>query len=46
MRGQTAATFLTCWLATAMSSPTAHAQSPGSLASEALRFSTLSLQER
>jgi hypothetical protein len=38
MRGQTAATFLTCWLATAMSSTTAHAQSPGSPASEALRF--------
>jgi hypothetical protein len=38
MRAQTAATFLTCWLATAMSPTTAQAQSPGSPASEALRF--------
>ncbi len=38
MRGRTAATFLTWCLATPMSSTTAHAQSPGSPASEALRF--------
>ncbi len=38
MRGQTAATCLTCWLVIAMSSATADAQSPGSPASEALRF--------
>jgi len=38
MRAQAAATFLTCWLATAMSPATAQAQSPGSPASNALRF--------
>jgi hypothetical protein len=38
VRAQTAATCLTFWLVIAMSSTTPDAQSPGSPASDALRF--------